>query len=176
MILLCLNEYFCMYIGSRRKNIRLKGYDYSSYGYYFVTICTKNREECFGEIKNGIMRLNELGCVVAQCLQNIPLHFPHVKLDEWIVTPNHVHGVIINNNWQPNKFGPQSKNLASIIRGFKIGVKKHATINNINFTWQARFYDHIIRNDKSLNKIRKYIQNNPEKWEQDRNNSKNLFM
>ncbi len=75
-----------------------------------------------------------------------------------------------------NKFGPQSKNLSSIVRGFKAGVKKYATMNDIDFQWQSRFYDHIIRNDESLNKIREYIQINPEMWERDRNNLENLWI
>ena len=116
--------------------------------------------------------------------------------------PNHLHGIIVidkydennrnENNHNPvrvetqnfaslrdgyaNKFGPQSKNLASIIRGFKIGVKKYATINNIDFAWQSRFYDHIIRDKISLNKIREYIQINPKMWERDRNNIENIWM
>jgi len=72
-----------------------------------------------------------------------------------------------------NKFGPQSKNLASIIRGFKIGVTKYARQNNIKFQWQSRFYDRIIRDEKSLNNIQEYIINNPFNWEYDRNHFKN---
>jgi REP element-mobilizing transposase RayT len=75
-----------------------------------------------------------------------------------------------------NKFGPQSKNLSSIIRGFKIGVKNFSNENKIYFLWQDSFYDHIVRDEKELNKIRQYIVDNPLKWELDRNNSENLFM
>jgi putative transposase len=101
--------------------------------------------------------------------------------------PNHVLGIIIinkpdgghdvetqnfaslrKNNKTKNKFEPQSQNLASIIRGYKSGVKKHATMNDINFAWQSRFHDHIIRNDKSFNNIRYYIVENPAKWEHDK--------
>ncbi|MBN2096559.1 transposase, partial [Candidatus Peregrinibacteria bacterium] len=120
--------------------------------------------------------------------QEIPQHFAHVVLDEWVVMPNHVHGVIIINNhptvetqnvaslrhkrneWKPNQFGPQSKNVASIIRGFKIGVTKYAHKQKIPFTWQPRFYDRVIRDENELNRIREYIQQNPLKWEWDRNN------
>jgi len=168
---------------------------------YFVTICTKNREEFFGEIIDGKMILNEIGKIAENCLQEIPQHFPHANASEFVVMPNHVH-VVIEINWNniqqcvetqnfaslqcltdfaslpcpQNKFGSQSKNLASIIRGFKIGVKKYATINDLNFTWQPRFYDHVIRNDESLNKIREYIQTNPEMWERDRNNIENVWI
>jgi putative transposase len=75
-----------------------------------------------------------------------------------------------------NQFGPQSNNLSSIIRGFKIGVIKFARQDNVPFTWQERFFDHVIRNEKSLFKIRSYILENPAKWERDRNNPANLLM
>jgi len=73
----------------------------------------------------------------------------------------------LQDNQPQNKFGPQSQNLASIIRGYKTGVKKYATMNNINFIWQPRFHDHIIRNDKSYNNIQEFIINNPAKWNDD---------
>jgi len=187
-----------------RKSYRLAGWDYSSDGHYFVTICTKNNRHYFGEIIDGEMRLNNLRKMAHQCWAEIPAHFPHVELDEFIVMPNHVHGIIIiknkpcvrtqnvasnnvgtqniasnNNNVgtqniaslqknYSNQFGPQSKNLASIIRGYKIGVKKFATINNIPFTWQPRFYDRIIRSDKEWYFIQEYILNNPANWNNDK--------
>jgi len=181
------------------KSSRLQGYDYSQNGIYFVTICTKGREHFFGEIENEIMNVSDIGKIANQFWQEIPKHFPFVNLDEFIIMPNHVHG-IIEINWNiidkpesvetqnfaslhgveykqyKNKFGPQSKNLSSIIRGFKVGVKKYATMNNVNFAWQSRFYDHIIRNDESLNKIREYVITNPKMWERDRNNLENVFM
>lgn len=83
--------------------------------------------------------------------------------------PNHVHGVIWickpetnTSNWQPNQFGPQRQNLASILRGCKAGVKKNATMHQIDFGWQPRYYDRVVRNDKKLTRIRAYIENNPE--------------
>ena len=126
-----------------------------------------------------------------------------VELGEFVVMPNHIHGIVIINNppvrtqrnnvnnvetqdfaslqriqkqrKQPgNQFGPQSRNLGSIVRGFKIGVKKWTTINNVDFAWQSRYYDHIIRNENSLNRIRQYIFENPAKWAEDRNNPENL--
>ena len=185
------------------KSTRLENYDYSQNGLYFVTICTKDREESFGEIKDEKMILNDVGEIAHKFWQEIPKHFPFVILDEFVMMPNHVHG-ILEINWNiigeptemqdipkvetqdfaslqvngqyKNKFGPQSKNLASIIRGFKVGVKKYTTINEIYFCWQPKFYDHIIRNDESLNKIREYIITNPERWERDRNMLENVFM
>ena len=119
----------------------------------------------------------------------IPNHFPFVKLDEIIVMPNHIHGIIIINkqNLEPtkvvetqdfaslqlqiqsNKFGPQSKNIASIIRGYKIGVTKNVRKIINNFTWQPRFHDHVIRDDDELNQIREYIISNPQNWIKDDN-------
>jgi len=174
-----------------RQSMRLKGRDYSQEGHYFVTICTKNKIECFGEIINGKMELSEIGKIVNQCWLEIPKHFPDVTLDEYTIMPNHIHGIIVINanddivgtqNFvslqQTNKFQrviPRS--LGSIIRGFKIGATKWCRNNNHHeFQWQKSFYDHIIRDEKSLDKIREYIRNNPSQWELDRNNPENLYM
>jgi REP element-mobilizing transposase RayT len=177
MITLFQNKY-------RIRSTKLKGWDYSHNGMYSVTICTKGRESYFGEIKDKRMKLLKIGETAQKNWQEIPKHFPDVSLDEFIIMPNHIHGIIMINNVETqnfaslhhnqynyqNKFGPQSKNLSSIIRGFKTGVKKWATMNNIFFQWQPGFYDHIIRNEKSLNEIREYIRINPLKWEFDKNN------
>jgi len=87
----------------RIKTTRLPVWNYSSDGYYFVTICTKECEHFFGEIKKNIMGLNELGCTVTKYWQEIPLHFPFVKLDEFVVMPNHVHGILAINNLSNNR-------------------------------------------------------------------------
>ena len=174
----------------RIKSARHPYWDYSSDGYYFVTICAKNREEFFGEIKNGIMTLNEMGCIANGQWEKTAKLRQNVYLDEWIIMPNHVHGIIIINNatvethcnaslqrWDYNQFGPQRNNLASIVRGFKSSVKRICNKNgHQNFSWQPRFYDHIIRNEKSLDDIREYIRFNPLKWEFDRNNPEGLWM
>ena len=102
-------------------------------------------------------------------------------MDEHVIMPNHLHGILFinkpdHNEWQPNKYGPQSLNLGSIIRGFKAGVKTFATGNKIEFEWQARYYDHIIRTENDLKNIRQYIIDNPIKWKYDRNNVENLMM
>ena len=172
----------------RVESTRLPTWDYGPDGEYFVTICTQKRVPYFGEIRNGIMGLNELGNSAAIYWQEIPLHFPFVELGAWVMMPNHVHGVIIidkssvevqnsaplrNSDFQNNKFGPQSKNLASIIRGFKIGVTKYAKSHNIDFKWQSGYYDHIIFGEKESIAIYEYIKNNPPKWENDHNNQIN---
>jgi putative transposase len=95
--------------------------------------------------------------------------------------PNHVHGILIFNNpdynqWQPNLFGVQSKNLGSVIRGYKASVTKYATTHSLEFLWQSRYYDHVIRDEDELNRIRQYIINNVRKWKEDMNNPENIFM
>ncbi|MBL0310379.1 MAG: transposase [Bacteroidetes bacterium] len=127
------------------------------------------------------LRYSPIGKIAAAFWTEIPKHFPFVELDEFIVMPNHVHGILFFNkpeyrDWKPNQFGPQSQNLASVIRGYKVGVKKHATMNEIDFAWQSRFYDHIIRSEKDLNNIRQYIIDNPAKWAEDKENLQNLWM
>jgi len=165
-----------------RQSHRLKGFDYSKNGCYYVTICTKNREHYFGEIDDNVMKYDILGEVAIKLWLAIPAHYHYVLLDEFVVMPNHIHGILmINRNVKNNvatqhiaslqfkrqtlrhynKFAPQSDNLAAIIRGYKIGVKKFAVINDLDFWWQSRFYDKIIRNKDDLSRIREYIKNNP---------------
>lgn len=176
-----------------RKRNRLKNFDYSGSGYYFVTICTKNREEYFGNVINGKMVLNEYGKIVKEYWLDLPNHYTNCELDEFLVMPNHVHCVIVIRNVgaifkspqimnKHNKtgeinFAPTKKpTLSQIIKWFKsastIKIRKHHRL----FQWQRSFYDHIIRNEYELNIIRLYIKINPSKWHEDRNNSENLFM
>ncbi|GAB4324730.1 MAG: transposase [Candidatus Zixiibacteriota bacterium] len=166
-----------------RRSIRLQGYDYSQAGAYFVTICTHGRACLFGDVADGKMRLNSAGRVVEQCWNDIPVHFPHVELDAWVIMPNHVHGILVivdpvgANNYSPLRTDATSrprgtsKTIGSVIRGFKIGVTKwmrqHTTIYDV---WQRNYYERIIRNDESLNRIREYIANNTLQWELDREN------
>ena len=167
----------------RIESTRLQSWDYGSNGAYFVTVCTKNREHSFGKIVDKEMQYSKIGGIAKSYWQEIPDHFPFVKLDVFVVMPDHVHGIVIidknddgketQNFASPcvkhpkNRFGPQSQNLASIIRGYKAGVKKYATINHIDFTWQSRFHDRIIRNDKAFCNIAEYIRKNPIKWKED---------
>ncbi len=175
----------------RTTSHRLKGYDYTSDGAYFITIVTKNREHFFGKIMNGEMVFNGLGGIANGYWKKIPDHFPDVILDEFIIMPNHIHGILFlqkstiniprrdkkffvstNNQTKqkPSKHGT-SRTIGSIVRGFKIGVTKYARENtNIYDVWQRNYHDRIIRNDNELNRIREYIINNPQMWECDRNN------
>lgn len=174
----------------RIKSARHPHWDYSSNAAYFVTICTHNRTHYFGDIKNQKMNLSPIGHIANSCWHEIPNHFPFVELGPHIIMPNHVHGIIqiakniddhdvetqniaslqqqSTSETPKNKFGPQSQNLASIIRGFKIGVTKNVRIINPDFAWQARYHDHIIRNDLAYNRIANYIINNPVNWKEDK--------
>ena len=187
-----------MFSVKNRRLTRLKGCDYSQGGWYFVTFCVKNCEYLLGDIANEEIRLSEIGRMAQKCWLEIPDHFPCVILDEFIVMPNHIHGIIVvgdnalqnkdfcsaivgNNNYCSLPQQPWQKqwarSLSSIVRGFKIGVTKWCRQNNNqHFVWQKSFYDHIIRHEKSLFKIRNYIVSNPSKWEVDRNNRENLLM
>ena len=167
----------------RIKSTRLKHWDYSSNGRYYITICTKNREYSLGNIKNGEMKLSVVGKIVSNEWIRTKQIRQNVVLDEWVIMPNHFHGiVIIDNDYvecnvethghaslqteHANKFGPQSKNLSAIIRGFKGATTKQIHLTGFHdFAWQPRFHEHIIRNEKGLNRIRTYIKNNPLQWE-----------
>lgn len=168
-----------------RKPNRLKDYDYSQNGYYFVTICIKNREWVLGDIDNGKMILNEYGKIAEKCWLDLPNHYKNCFLDEFIIMPDHMHGIVIienvGNGFKPfpthDDPKPTIKNhgLSEIMRGFKTFSSKNINIQNHEkiFAWQKSFHDHIIRNEKSLSNIREYIRNNPVKWESEKN--KNHF-
>jgi REP element-mobilizing transposase RayT len=165
-----------------RKSIRLRGYDYSQAGLYFITICTHGRLPIFGKISDGKMMPNEGGKMVEKCWHAIPDHFPWAMLDEFVVMPNHVHGIIIvgannhlpppNNHLPPpNNHLPQhgtSRTVGSIVRGFKIGATKWFRANtDVHAVWQRNYYEHIIRNEEAYLKIAEYIQANPLLWGKD---------
>jgi putative transposase len=160
-----------------RKRNRLKDFDYSQGDGYFVTICTKDKVNYFGEIQNGEMILNEYGKIVKQQWLWLQKQYNYVSLDEFVIMPNHLHGLLIINNDVGNgrdRSLPEIKSLSSLIGAFKTTSSKMIHQNgNINFSWQKSFYDHIIRNEKSLENIRVYIHYNPLKWEWDTENKLN---
>ncbi len=163
----------------RRRSIRLKGYDYSQSGGYFVTICTRNRECLFGEIVDGNIRLNDLGRGVAKCWQWLAEQYPYIQLDEWLVMPNHFHGIllIMNERRGGSRTAPtKQKPLGRLIGAFKTVSTKQ--INEYRDTphapvWQRNYYEHVIRNEIDLEEIREYIKNNPIKWLEDKNHPAN---
>ncbi len=228
-----------------RRSIRLKGYDYTQPGAYFVTIVTHGRECLFGEIVDGEMRLNRAGQIARQEWERLPRRFPHVQLDAFVIMPNHIHGIIVitDAGWDntgvigrgtaghkddvPNRqpavprtgrgtasgcdvdvpvgaavleggtaagfdvdvpvgaavplqrleqFGkPVPGSIPTIVRSFKSAVT--LGVNRLNRTsgadvWQRNYYEHVVRNDASLARIRQYIADNPAKWDDDNENPK----
>ena len=164
-----LNQNNKMNYGNRR-SIRLKGYDYSQPGAYFITVCTNNKECILGDIIGKKMVLNELGNAVKNSWSQIPGHFPHVSLDHMVIMPNHIHGILLFSDSTTTNNNPKngtSKTLGSVVRGFKVGVTKWARNNNLGDVWQRNYYEHIIRDKSSYDFIYEYIENNPLKWELD---------
>jgi REP element-mobilizing transposase RayT len=172
-----------------RRSIRLKGYDYSQPGAYFVTICTHDRGCLFGEVVDEAMQLNDAGRVAAATWDALPSYYPGVELDAFVVMPNHVHGMIIVEanvgaiHESPLPESPQRKFmgvvnrrrmvLSKIIGRFKMVSAKRINIlrNTPGMTvWQRNYYEHIIRDEDELSRIREYIVNNPLQWAVDREN------
>ncbi|MEN8194667.1 MAG: transposase [Bacteroidota bacterium] len=169
----------------QRKKNRLSEYDYSQNGYYFITICTKNKGEYFGKINNGKILLSEIGNLTKKHWNEISQHFPFIELDEYVIMPNHIHGIIIidNENNVGNNYSCSLQNrnmelLPKIISQFKSSVTRQIRkqFNNYDFAWQKSFFDHIIRTEKSLFNIRNYIFYNPSKWDLEKNDIENLEM
>jgi putative transposase len=168
---------------------RLKNWDYGHSAAYFITICTANREHFFGEIENANMLVSEIGAIAQQeWLKSTEIR-PDMNLfmGDFVLMPNHFHAIVFIGDNQyntsesidgkpivsthlPNRFGAQSKNLASIVRGFKSAVTTYARKNNIPFDWQTRYHDHVIRNEAEYQKITHYIQYNVIRWEDDKLN------
>ena len=169
-----------------RKPNRLKDYDYSQTGYYLVTICTQDRVNYFGGIEKGQMRLSDIGQIITDCWRRIPEHFRNTALDEFVVMPNHIHGIVVivgnadlrslpRDGTPPQNTDRSKMYLSKIVHGFKSSVTRmvRKQWNNHGFGWQKSFYDHVIRNDEDLHRVRAYIQNNPLNWELDKNNRAN---
>ncbi|KAE9533394.1 hypothetical protein A1D25_08140 [Ursidibacter arcticus] len=156
-----------------RKSIRLKHYDYRAEGFYFITICCKNKECLFGQIVDQQILLNDLGNYAKKCWEQIPEFFPQVRMDAFVIMPNHLHGIIEIIKYDKEQCDvPTSKGtsqtVGSIVRGFKSGVTSWARKNTDVFdVWQRNYYEHIIRDEKSYLRIYEYIQNNPILWELD---------
>ncbi len=153
----------------RQGSTRLSNWDYGSNGKYFITICTDNKVPYFGPIDKPNKDHTEIGQYATLCWKSIPEHYPFVVLDEFIIMPDHIHGILCfgkknRAEWNPNQYGPQSQNLAAVIRGYKSAIKTFASIQAIDFHWQARYFDRIIRNDQELDLVRNYILDNPRKW------------
>ena len=171
-----------------RKSIRLKGYDYSQAGAYFVTMVTYHRNCLFGKIENGEMVLNDLGKIADECWRAISEHFPFVELGAHIIMPNHAHGVIVINDMgdstgrgaamlrpyndnTTHKINVKPGSLGAIVRSYKSAVsyrinKEH----NATSIWQRNYHEHIISSEREMDNIWCYIESNPAQWDDDQEN------
>ncbi len=145
----------------QRRSIRLQGYDYRRAGAYYVTLCTAPREFLFGEVADCVMRLNAFGGMVDSAWRWLAEHHPYVDLDAYVIMPDHLHGILVLSEPDP---AIKSKPLGRLIGAFKTVSSK--AINLARETpgapvWQRDFYEHIIRNEADLNRIREYILHNP---------------
>ena len=158
-----------------RKPNRLKYYDYSNSGWYYVTICTKDHKNYFGEIEHEKMILNQIGIIVDDSWLKIEKLHQYVEIDNYVIMPNHIHGIIIINDVVDANFASTTDRtkmeLSKLIQQFKraVSLRIKAIKLNSNFKWQRSFYDRIIRNERELYNIRKYIEQNPLKWELEKN-------
>jgi putative transposase len=164
----------------RRRSIRLKDYDYRQPGAYFITVIAHKRECLFGRVVDSKMELNGYGNVVRGCWEMLSDHFAHVNIDTFVVMPNHVHGILEVGARHAvplhgtERFGqPVAGSIPTIIRSFKSATTRG--INDLRRSpattvWQRNYFEHIIRNDESLQRIRQYIHENPARWEFDREN------
>ncbi|MBW6513041.1 MAG: transposase [Desulfuromonadaceae bacterium] len=193
-----------------RRSIRLRDYDYSRTGAYFVTICAWQRECLFGEVADGMNALSPNGQIVLDVWENLPHHYPHAELDEFVVMPNHVHGIIVLHGEThtdrpgavdvgagcdvkveavkvragcgvkvraglkpaPTVMPMKRHGLSEIVRGFKTFSARR--INQLRDTpgvpvWQRNYYERIIRDERELEAIRQYINDNPITWHDDEN-------
>jgi putative transposase len=169
-----------------RRSIRLKEYDYSQPGAYFVTMVTFQRDCLFGQITNEEMQLNEFGRIAEECRCVISEHFPNVELGTYVIMPNHVHGIIVIHDNErrgtiyraptTEKFQkPVIGSIPTIIRTFKAAVTREIRHKfNATDVWQRNYYEHVICNEKEWDRIHRYIESNPAHWESDNENPLNL--
>ena len=158
-----------------RRSIRLAGHDYRQPGAYFVTICTNARAPRFGEIRSGIVRLNPTGLIARELWMAIPRHFSRVRLDEFVIMPDHMHGILIFHETPDDLPLPHLRcfgsavpgSLSTVIGAYKAEVTKRTNaLRNTSgeSVWQRNFYEHVIRNSEVLHAIRMYIRDNPRRW------------
>jgi REP element-mobilizing transposase RayT len=148
-----------------RKPNRLKKYDYLTPGYYFITMCVKDKQHIFGRVEDGVMKLSGSGLVADEQFRELSLFYRDVGIDYFVVMPNHVHAIII----LTDKL--QKKSIPDVVQAYKsLCSKKIREINN-EFEWQRSYYDHIVISETCLENIRGYIKNNPVGWNKDAENT-----
>lgn len=156
----------------QRKPTRLKDFDYASINHYFVTICCKNRANYLGKVQDDVMIENKIGQLARQMWLELPLLFTGIGLDEYVIMPNHLHGIIVLNQRPQYVQAKKSATLSQIVGAFKsktnvftkrqlFPARKHVEL------WQKTFYDRVIRSENDLSKTREYICNNVKQWELD---------
>ena len=179
-----------------RRSIRLKGYDYSCPGAYFITTCVQNREHLFGEIKTGRMITNANGDIVSRIWFDLVNHYGNIVLDEFVVMPNHFHGIIMITGHDGNAADggggvgaihelplhelplqpPQQRRhmlLSKIMGRFKMVTSKRINISRKMPgvpVWQRNYWEHVVHYEDELSRIRNYVKSNPIMWEQDKLN------
>jgi putative transposase len=176
--------------GYRHNSLRYAGRDYSLPGKYFVTICTSQKTEWFGSVINGKMHLSEIGRIASQMWYEIPVHFPFIGLDAFVVMPDHIHGIIVINKYAGppiagvlhatplppydathpaneimSSVSPKPGSLSVVVRSYKSAVTKHAHKFDSSFSWQRGFHDNIICTVGQMSRIRKYIFDNVRNWD-----------
>ncbi len=155
-----------------RKKLRLKGYDYSSEGVYFVTIIIQNRQCLLGDVYDNVLSLSPAGEMIAQYWLRLPQQYPQFELDDFVVMPNHFHAIIVIHDVAKDK---KQVTLSQGIQWFKTvttnayirGVKNHSWIPFIGKLWHRSFHDYIIRDERGLHNLKLYIAQNPERWHED---------
>ena len=166
-----------------RRSIRFPGFDYSSQGAYFITLCTHHHQCIFGQVEQDRVRLNATGQIVESCWNDISKHFAHARLDYSAIMPNHIHGIILLVGAQhavpfpdghASQFGKlQADSIAAIIRAFKAASTR--AVNLLQGTpgapfWQRNYFERIIRDEDEIFRIREYIHYNPRRWALDHEN------
>ncbi len=172
-----------------RRSIRLRGYDYAWPGAYFVTICTQDRQCLFGEVHDGVMRPNDAGHMVERWWHELSNKFAEARLDAFVVMPNHVHGILIvgaDRRVRPEDIGQTHRSaptrdtptLGDVMRWFKT-MTTNEYLRNIKArgwpgvrrtVWQRNYYEHVVRGETDLDRVRRYIQTNPRTWAEDTEN------
>ncbi len=158
----------------RIESTRIPDWDYSARGWYFVTFCTKDKECSLGRAVDGQMLLSDAGVIAEAEMKALSTHYQNVAVDRYVIMPNHVHAIVVVEGTHiyspkagvaPSPIGMNRPSLSTIVGGYKAGVSRRCHAQGIvDFAWQARFHDHILRSNVSVNAVRDYIDRNPENW------------
>ena len=167
----------------KRMRNRLWNFNYDSPGCYFITICTKDRKNYFGEIINKKIELSNIGITAQQCWQEIPDHFSNIAIDDFVIMPNHIHGIVqIKKNVGVADLRPLQYKLSSaqlvgvdrskmilpkIVHGYKSSVTRALNIKGVKFAWQRSYFDEFINNEEIYKNVSFYIKHNVDNWEND---------